>query len=428
MRQQVRVLVNHFARLAKRVFGFGQAPLRLVGACQADPAGCIVRVGLQARSQAIDHLVDLLRCHAGRCGWINRRQFACLATHRRCASSCRQTGFGAGVGNIGLHLLRVRRSRVQHRQQLFPLGHGQLEVGAAIGGNARHHQAHRMLRVQGQCLVDHFQRLAFNVVVGAHCQQIGVIDQQIRFGIDQVTGLLERLFRFGEASHHLVGTRQHGPALGVIRLFLQACSQLVDHLRNLVFAGFLRCHRVDRLRRTQPPVHARSAQRQQQRNQDGGTSRGEETLPSANLHRGWFFGVVEQTQLQLVLVGFAVSGRDDAARQIALQRFQLIAVDRSVQALAGNTGAIALPQQWTHQPGQCQQCQYHCDCDKCGHEGVPVSLRRACAFLRWSGSSAAGVAPRWLRRTVRTSTTMAATSSMKGPNQSIHVTGLKGGL
>ena len=189
----------------------------------------------------------------------------------------------------------------------------------------------------------------------------------------------------------------------------------------------MRGHRVDRARRAQPPVHHPGTERNQQRQRGGSAPPGPEAGAAGLLGGGGLFGVVQQTQLQFVAGCFAICGRDDAARQIALQRIELITVDGGIQALRRHTGTVCRPQQRTHQPSQRQQCQQYGDCNKDAHEGSSVSLRRDCAFLRCSALSSGAAALRWLRRTKRTSATKAPIKSRNGPNHSIQVMGLTGG-
>ena len=135
------------------------------------------------------------------------------------------------------------------------MGHGSGKVIAAVGGHAGHHQAHGVLGVDGEGLVQHGQGLAFQVTAGFSGQQVGIVHQQIGVGVDQLTGFDEGGLGLRQAPHDFVGARQHCPANGVVRVGLEFGGQLFDHFQHFFLADLLCGLRVNALGRAQPAVH-----------------------------------------------------------------------------------------------------------------------------------------------------------------------------
>ena len=64
-------------------------------------------------------------------------------------------------------------------------------------------------------------------------QCIGVVHQQTGVVLAQGDGFLVGRQRILVAFHHAIGTRQHGPAVCVVRVLLHAFGQLLDHGHHL---------------------------------------------------------------------------------------------------------------------------------------------------------------------------------------------------
>ena len=297
----------------------------------------IVRVGLQAGRQTLHHFVDFFGCHASRGGWVHRWQFVRRGRARISACKGRQACLGAGVGNFSGHLLGIGRARLQHGQKLLPLRGSACKVRLAVGDDAGHHQAHRVLRVKRQRLVQQLLWLAFNNTTSFGGQQVGVVHQQVGIGVDQFPGVDEGLLCFRQTAQHLVGARQHGPAFGVVGFGFEIGRQGLHHFQNLLAADLLRGLGIDGIGCAQPDIHADGAQGEQQSNK----RRHAPWCPDTAGHSGGFggrlggvVGIVQQAQLQFVTGGLIVGGADGTPFKVTLQRLKLLAVDVGIQALA----------------------------------------------------------------------------------------------
>ena len=100
-----------------------------------------------------------------------------------------------------------------------------------------------MARVDRQGALDQGDRLRVvgGALGGGH--GVGVVGEERRALRLQLGGAAVRRDRVGVAAEHGVGARQHDPALDVVRPFLHAGGELVDHRRDL----FLRLGRGGRV-------------------------------------------------------------------------------------------------------------------------------------------------------------------------------------
>ncbi len=229
------------------------------------------------------------------------------------------------------HLVHLRR-QVRLRQQLAPARLGGGDVTGLRRGHAGIPQRFAVVGGNGQGPLEQLQRRALQIAVAGKGQGLALPGQPLRIGLGSARiGFAVGLGGVGEFLRDEVGAAEHGPALRIVRLLLQALLQLLHHGGNLVF--FRRAGSKLLLRLPAAAEAVPTAGKSQQQN--AGQQRRQPAAPAAHLHRGVFhLGFAEQARIQLGFQCRCVFRRDQPGFALDLQLGQAGAVGRDIGATA----------------------------------------------------------------------------------------------
>jgi hypothetical protein len=228
---------------------------------------------------------------------------------------------------------------------------------------------------------------------------VGVIDQQVGAGFQHRTGAFVGTHGFGETAHRLVRTRQHRPALVILRLVFELGGKPGHHLLDLLLRELLSA--VRRLgRRGIQGGRVAEHEVEQDRTEWQDESQHDRN-GTAGRDRGGFraagcLAVFQQATLQLgpglVIVGL----REDAFGTVAVQFGELVAIDGGIQLLTRNVGARRTTSERPEQEEQRNDDKNGGTESKAGHDYWPSLSSASARFLSASLSGFSSTC--WLRR------------------------------
>ena len=205
-----------------------------------------------------------------------------------------------------------------------------------------------MVGIDLQRLIDEFFRSPGKVAAVARGQQVGIVGQQLGIGLDQRPGLVVGALGFLGPMQGLVGTRQHGPTLQIIRLLLQLGRQRGHHTIDVGASDVTAGHGIKPGRIAEQRVERNRGSRQGDREGDQRPARG--SAPDQRSIR--IAAVVDQTALDFAPGQFEIGLRQLSGGTVAIQFGQLIAVNGGVQCLSRRRCRVAPPPPWAGKQGQ----------------------------------------------------------------------------
>ena len=285
-------------------------------------------------------------------------------------------------------------------------------------------QGLQVVRVELERLFDQARRFTLEAAAIRRRQRIGVVGHQHGVVGAQAQGMFERRHRFVMSAEYRIRAPEHGPAVGVVGLVLQARGQGFEHGFDLLardrvaaFAGG-RLSRsrlgAERLGRAQPGI-ARAGDQQHERGQGSehafagvGGWRGRGRRAHHHIDQAFF---QHPARFAVGHVGQGTTGMQ--GRKL----LDLPAQCGKGGVRRGRRAGARAPPQRARQQGQRQQRQQRADGQKRDH----VSFQPLSADSNFSG------ARRARRRSTTISAVRPATSSTAGPSQSSTVVAFSGG-
>lgn len=196
--------------------------------------------------------------------------------------------------------------------------HGLLRITRFGLGHAAQPQCHDAVRRVLQDFEDQFRRLAGQSATIGHGQGIGILQHHFLVFAGQRIGFGEGVGSLPVAFHVIVGTAQHEPAPGIVRLFLEVPLQFGDHGIDIYLGRLFRVlnlRLVQGIGLTQMQVGQDRKQWQQQDNDDHHPA----SLRDFLFRRRFTAEVIYKGRFQFLVLFVELLSGQHARRQLLLQ-------------------------------------------------------------------------------------------------------------